>query len=186
MGKRRSGDFSSNEERDQTLNELLTEMDGFDTDDKAQGHVVVIGATNRHEVLDPALTRPGRLDRIVHVGLPNRSDQIAILRVHLRRVPCAVEGLDLERIVGSGVTDGFSGADLANMVNEGAINAVREGAEVVCTEHLESAAWAFKESRSGGSGNGRTHAPQEGKMGGFDLNRFFAETMLGAGRDVNA
>jgi cell division protease FtsH len=186
LGKRRSGDFSSNEERDQTLNELLTEMDGFDAGNEAAGHVVVIGATNRHEVLDPALTRPGRLDRIVHVGLPNRADQIAILRVHLRRVPCAAEGLDLEGIVGAGATDGFSGADLANMVNEGAINAVREGAEAVRTEHLESAAWAFKESRGRGDGGGRARGPQEGKMGGFDLNRFFAETMLGAGRDVNA
>lgn len=187
LGKRRSGDFSSNEERDQTLNELLTEMDGFDTLDPAdgtKGHVVVIGATNRHEVLDPALTRPGRLDRIVHVGLPDRSDQIDILRVHLRKVPCDAEGIDLNRIVTRGATDGFSGADLANMVNEGAINAVREGSQVVRTEHLEKAALSFRESRS----RGRPES-SESKTG-FDLNRFFMETMAGSGygpgRNVDA
>ena len=189
LGKRRSGSFTSNEERDQTLNELLTEMDGFDKSDASAGHVVVIGATNRLEVLDPAQTRPGRLDRIVHVGLPNRADQIAILRVHLRRVPCAPEGVDLESIVGSGLTDGFSGADLANMVNEGAINAVREEAGALRTEHLERAARTFSESRAPGSG--RSRVGHEGKTSGFDLNRFLAESVLGGGmygpgRDANA
>jgi cell division protease FtsH len=108
----------TNDEREQTLNQLLAEMDGFDP---ATG-VVVIAATNRPETLDPALMRPGRFDRTVEIGLPNLIERRAILAVHVRTKQLAPD-VDLE-VVARG-TPGFSGADLANLVNEAAIHAVR-------------------------------------------------------------
>ncbi len=140
LGKRRSGDFTSNEERDQTLNELLTAMDGFhggggggDGSDR----VVVIGATNRYGVLDEALCRPGRFDRVIRVELPDAAGRAAILRVHLRRVPCGA-GLDVTAVAQA--TEGYSGAELANLVNEAAIRAVREDCRQVTTAHMLGAA----------------------------------------------
>ena len=122
IGQRRAGSGAvvSNDEREQTLNQLLAEMDGFD---EAQG-IVVLGATNRPEVLDPALLRPGRFDRQITIPLPNLAERAAILAVH-----CRGKSLDPDvnlDVVARG-TPGFSGADLANLVNEAAINAVRAG-----------------------------------------------------------
>jgi cell division protease FtsH len=124
IGQRRGGQFVSNDERDQTLNQMLSEMDGFDP---ATG-VVVMAATNRPEVLDPALLRPGRFDRQVVIPLPAQAERRAILAVHARGKQLG-EDVDLD-VVARG-TPGFSGADLANLVNEAAIFAVRAGREVL-------------------------------------------------------
>ncbi len=113
-----------NDEREQTLNQLLVEMDGFE----AHHDVVVIAATNRPDVLDPALLRPGRFDRQVTVGLPDRRGRVAILRIHARGIPVA-PGVDFDSLAAA--TPGFSGADLANLVNEAALVAARRGKEVV-------------------------------------------------------
>jgi cell division protease FtsH len=134
IGQRRSGSGAvvANDEREQTLNQLLAEMDGFDM---AEG-VVVLAATNRPEVLDPALLRPGRFDRQVTIPLPNLAERVAILAVHCRgkRID---PGVDLE-VVARG-TPGFSGADLANLVNEAAIVAVRDNREVVTAADFDVA-----------------------------------------------
>jgi cell division protease FtsH len=132
IGQRRGGGMVSNDEREQTLNQLLAEMDGFVA---AEG-VVVIAATNRPEILDPALLRPGRFDRQVVVPLPTRTERAAILAVHARGKQLAPD-VDLD-IVARG-TPGFSGADLANLVNEAAINAVRAGREVLEPEDFAAA-----------------------------------------------
>jgi len=124
IGQRRGGQLVSNDERDQTLNQMLAEMDGFDP---ATG-VVVIAATNRPEVLDPALLRPGRFDRQVVIPLPTQRERKAILEVHAKGKPLGPD-VDLE-VVARG-TPGFSGADLANLVNEAAIFAVRAAREVI-------------------------------------------------------
>jgi cell division protease FtsH len=119
MGARRAlPGTGSNDEREQTLNQLLAEMDGFTGD----GSVVVLAATNRPEALDPALLRPGRFDRQVQVPLPNRTDRERILRVHVRGKRLATD-VDLSRVARG--TAGFSGADLANLVNEAALRAAR-------------------------------------------------------------
>ena len=120
IGQRRGGQVVSNDERDQTLNQMLSEMDGFDP---ATG-VVVIAATNRPEVLDPALLRPGRFDRQVVIPLPTQRERRAILQVHARGKKL---GPDVDLDVVARGTPGFSGADLANLVNEAAIHAVRAG-----------------------------------------------------------
>jgi len=122
IGQRRAGTGAvvSNDEREQTLNQLLSEMDGFDV---TQG-IVVLGATNRPEVLDPALLRPGRFDRQITIPLPNLSERAAILAVHSRGKKLAAD-VDLDAVARG--TPGFSGADLANLVNEAAIHAVRAG-----------------------------------------------------------
>jgi cell division protease FtsH len=124
IGQRRGGQFVSNDERDQTLNQLLAEMDGFDM---ATG-VVVMAATNRPETLDPALLRPGRFDRQVVIPLPTQAERRAILAVHARGKQL---GADVELEVVARGTPGFSGADLANLVNEAAIFAVRAGRQVL-------------------------------------------------------
>jgi cell division protease FtsH len=134
IGQRRggSGMAVANDEREQTLNQLLAEMDGFDP---ATG-VVVLAATNRPEVLDPALLRPGRFDRQVTVPLPNLRERLAILQVHARGKQLA-GSVDLE-VVARG-TPGFSGADLANLVNEAAIVAVRANRDVVTAADFDEA-----------------------------------------------
>jgi cell division protease FtsH len=124
IGQRRGGAVISNDERDQTLNQMLAEMDGFDP---ATG-VVVIAATNRPEVLDPALLRPGRFDRQVVIPLPTQRERRAILQVHARGKQL---GPDVDLDVVARGTPGFSGADLANLVNEAAIFAVRAGRDVI-------------------------------------------------------
>ncbi|HEY3881541.1 MAG TPA: ATP-dependent zinc metalloprotease FtsH [Trebonia sp.] len=134
IGQRRAGQGAvvSNDEREQTLNQLLAEMDGFDP---TMG-IVVLAATNRPEVLDPALLRPGRFDRQVTIPLPNVGEREAILRVHTRGKKLA-PGVDLN-VVARG-TPGFSGADLANLANEAAIFAVRENRNVVTQGDFQSA-----------------------------------------------
>ncbi len=134
IGQRRAGQGAvvSNDEREQTLNQLLAEMDGFDP---AMG-IVVLGATNRPEVLDPALLRPGRFDRQVTIPLPNVSEREAILRVHSRGKKLA-PNVNLD-VVARG-TPGFSGADLANLANEAAIFAVRENRDVVTAADFDAA-----------------------------------------------
>jgi cell division protease FtsH len=112
--------YDSHREHDQTLNQILVELDGF----QARAAVVVVGATNRPDILDAALTRPGRFDRQVTVSFPDRAGRRAILAVHARGKPWA-QGVDLDVI--AGLTRGFSGADLANVVNEAALAAVRRG-----------------------------------------------------------
>jgi cell division protease FtsH len=134
IGQRRSGQGAavSNDEREQTLNQLLAEMDGFDP---VMG-IVVLGATNRPEVLDPALLRPGRFDRQVTIPLPNVTERAAILAVHCRGKRLASD-VDLD-VVARG-TPGFSGADLANLANEAAIFAVRDNREVLTAADFDAA-----------------------------------------------
>jgi cell division protease FtsH len=134
IGQRRAGSGAvvSNDEREQTLNQLLSEMDGFDT---SMG-VVVLGATNRPEVLDPALLRPGRFDRQVVIPLPTLDERAAILAVHCRDKKLGPD-VDL-RVVARG-TPGFSGADLANLANEAAIFAVRANRQVLTAEDFDDA-----------------------------------------------
>ena len=130
IGKRRdTAGFSSNDEREQTLNQLLTEMDGFDN----HKGIVVLGATNRPETLDPALLRPGRFDRRVHVELPDLTGRKAILKLHAKNVKMA-GSIDFGAIAKA--TSGASGADLANIVNEAALRAVREGRKDILQEDL--------------------------------------------------
>jgi cell division protease FtsH len=119
-----AGSIGSHDEREQTLNQILTEMDGFDSD----ANVIVLGATNRPEVLDSALLRPGRFDRRVFVQAPDAAGRAAILRVHTRSVPLA-DDADLDRLAAS--TPGMVGADLANLVNEAALLAARRGHDAV-------------------------------------------------------
>ncbi|GGX44761.1 ATP-dependent zinc metalloprotease FtsH [Saccharospirillum salsuginis] len=121
-----------NDEREQTLNQLLVEMDGFEVNDG----VIVIAATNRPDVLDPALLRPGRFDRQVVVGLPDIRGREQILRVHMRKVPVAD---DVEAAVIARGTPGFSGADLANLVNEAALFSARLNKRVVTMEEFDRA-----------------------------------------------
>jgi cell division protease FtsH len=134
IGQRRSGGtvFSSNDEREQTLNQLLAEMDGFDP---LEG-IVVLAATNRPEILDPALLRPGRFDRQVVIPLPNQQERRAILELHCTGKKLAPD-VDLD-ILARG-TPGFSGADLANLVNEAAIFAARGGRDVLTGNDFDDA-----------------------------------------------
>ena len=132
IGKSRDNQMQSNDEREQTLNQLLTEMDGFDT---SKG-IVILGATNRPEILDKALLRPGRFDRRVIVDRPDLKGRIAILNVHSKDVKMSPE-VNLESVANG--TPGAVGADLANIVNEAALRAVRSGRETVIQEDLEEA-----------------------------------------------
>jgi cell division protease FtsH len=134
IGQRRAGSGAvvSNDEREQTLNQLLSEMDGFDP----STGVVVLGATNRPEILDPALLRPGRFDRQVTIPLPNAGERAAILAVHCRDKKLAPD-VDLDATARG--TPGFSGADLANLANEAAINAVRDGRDVLSAADFDTA-----------------------------------------------
>ncbi|KAG8384544.1 hypothetical protein BUALT_Bualt04G0128900 [Buddleja alternifolia] len=132
VGGKRGRSF--NDERDQTLNQLLTEMDGFESDI----NVIVIAATNRPEALDPALCRPGRFSRKVYVGQPDEVGRKKILGIHLRGVPLE-EDVDLICNLVASLTQGFVGADLANIVNEAALLAARRGAESVSREDIMEA-----------------------------------------------
>ena len=133
IGKKRDGGkFGGNDEREQTLNQLLTEMDGFES----SGGVIILAATNRPESLDPALTRPGRFDRRVPVELPDLQGREAILRVHAKKVKCAPD-IDFGRV--ARMASGASGAELANIVNEAALRTVRQGRTEVTQDDLEAA-----------------------------------------------
>ncbi len=129
---RGAGVGGGHDEREQTLNQILSEMDGFQQSEA----VIVIAATNRPDVLDPALLRPGRFDRHVTVEKPTKNGRVGILKVHTRRVPLA-DDVDLEEIAAG--TIGFSGADLKNLVNEAALHATREGKSAVDRDDFE---WA--------------------------------------------
>jgi len=134
VGRRRgSGMGGGHDEREQTLNAILVEMDGFGTDEG----IIVVAATNRPDVLDPALLRPGRFDREVAIDLPDLEGRHQILDVHLKRVKVA-DGVDVRSLARS--TPGYSGADLAAIVNEAAIMAVLERCEMIEMRHLEEAA----------------------------------------------
>ncbi|MGZ8652161.1 MAG: ATP-dependent zinc metalloprotease FtsH [Actinomycetota bacterium] len=132
IGQRRGAGYSSNDEREQTLNQMLAEMDGFD---RTTG-IVVLAATNRPEILDPALLRPGRFDRQVEIPLPNLTERAAILAVHAESKPLAPD-VDLDAVARA--TPGYSGADLANLVNEAAIFAVRAGRSQIAAEDFSEA-----------------------------------------------
>ena len=129
---RGAGVGSGQDEREQTLNQILSEMDGFQPSEA----VIVIAATNRPDVLDPALLRPGRFDRHVTVEKPTREGRVGVLKVHSRKVPLA-DDVDLDQVAGG--TIGFSGADLRNLVNEAALNATREGKDAVDMEDFDAA-----------------------------------------------
>lgn len=129
IGKKRDGAFAGNDEREQTLNQLLTEMDGFD----GRKGVVILAATNRPESLDKALLRPGRFDRHIQMDLPDLEGRKAILNVHLKKVKH--DSIDLDIVARA--TAGSSGAELANIVNEAALRAVRMGRTLVTTSDLE-------------------------------------------------
>jgi len=134
VGRRRGSGFSSggHDEREQTLNAILVEMDGFDTNDQ----VIVCAATNRVDVLDPALTRPGRFDRQIYVPLPDVKGRMDILKVHSRKVKLG-PNVDLMRLARA--TPGFSGADLAAIINESALGATLAGKEYIEMDDLEEA-----------------------------------------------
>ena len=130
IGKKRDGQLSSNDEREQTLNQLLTEMDGFE----GNSGVIILAATNRPESLDPALTRPGRFDRRVPVELPELKGRIDILQVHAKKVKTA-PNIDYEKI--AKMASGTSGAELANIVNEAALRAIRNNRTLVTQADFE-------------------------------------------------
>ena len=130
IGKKRDGQYGGNDEREQTLNQLLTEMDGFE----GNTGVVILAATNRPESLDPALLRPGRFDRRVPVELPDLKDREEILKVHAKKVKV---NSNVDFSVIARMASGASGAELANIVNEAALRAVRDGRKVVTQADLE-------------------------------------------------
>lgn len=130
IGKKREGNMGGNDEREQTLNQLLTEMDGFE----GNNGVIILAATNRPESLDPALTRPGRFDRRVPVELPDLKGREEILKVHIKKIKTMGE-IDFTQI--ARMASGASGAELANIVNEAALRAVREGRSAATQSDLE-------------------------------------------------
>ncbi len=156
IGGRRAGAgaIGVHEEREQTLNQLLAEMDGFET---ARG-VIVMAATNRPEILDPALLRPGRFDRQVMVELPDRQGRLEILTIHARLVTLGKD-VNLEAV--AQMTPGFSGADLANLVNEAALLASRNGKEAVDMADFDG---AFERVVAGSEHRTRTISPKEKKV----------------------
>ncbi len=130
IGKKRDGQIGGNDEREQTLNQLLTEMDGFE----GNTGVIILAATNRPESLDPALTRPGRFDRRVPVELPDLKGREDILKVHAKKIKVA-EDVDFNKV--ARMASGASGAELANIVNEAALRAVRDGRRYATQADLE-------------------------------------------------
>ena len=154
--KRNGGGSGGNDEREQTLNQLLTEMDGFD----GRKGVVILAATNRPESLDKALLRPGRFDRRIQMELPDLEGRKAILEVHLRKVRHETVDLDLV----ARATAGSSGAELANIVNEAALRAVRQGRKRVTTEDLEE---SVETVIAGAQRKNRMLSPQEKRLVAF-------------------
>src|SRR5690606_27518896 len=133
LGKARGvGAFGGNDEKEQTLNQLLAELDGFDP----REGVVLLAATNRPEILDPALLRAGRFDRQVLVARPDKSGRLAILKVHAKKISLAGTA-DLDQV--ADLTPGFTGADLANLVNEAAIVATRRNGDAVTMDDFTAA-----------------------------------------------
>lgn len=155
LGKTRGGfGYGGHDEKEQTLNQLLTELDGFDP----REGIVLLGATNRPEVLDPALLRAGQFDRQVVLDRPDRKGREAILRVHIKRIKLAAD-VHLDEI--AGITPGFTGADLANLVNEAAIVATRRGGSEVTTADFTAAAERIV---AGAERKGRLLHPQERRV----------------------
>lgn len=155
LGKARGvGGFGGHDEKEQTLNQLLTELDGFDP----REGIVLLAATNRPEVLDPALLRAGRFDRQIVLDKPDRRGRVAILAVHVKRIRLATD-VDLEQI--AGLTPGFSGADLANLANEAAIVATRRGSEQV---ELNDFTQAVERIVAGSERKGRLLHPHERRV----------------------
>ena len=145
--------LSHNDEREQTLNQILCELDGFDAkaDEAADRNLVILlAATNRPEILDAALVRPGRLDRCVTVPLPDQNGREAILAVHANNVRLH-PNVDLKAVAKNAT--GFSGADLANVVNEAALLAVRTAAPSVSTLHLQKAVLKARQGKDALRGN---------------------------------
>lgn len=132
IGQRRSQNSFNDQDREQTLNQLLIEMDGFSNDTG----IIVIGATNRPDMLDPALLRPGRFDRQVHIDLPDMAGRRAILELHAKKIKMESD-VKLDELARG--TTGFSGADLENLLNESALHAVRSGRKMVAQEDIEEA-----------------------------------------------
>lgn len=133
VGRKRGAGFAGgHDEREQTLNQMLVEMDGFESN----SGIIIIAATNRADILDPALLRPGRFDRQVNINLPDMKGREQILGVHIRKVPL---GSDVDLAVLARGTPGYSGADLANLVNEAALFAARRGKRVVSMDEFEEA-----------------------------------------------
>lgn len=155
VGRRRgSGMGGGHDEREQTLNQILVEMDGFE-----QGvNVIVLAATNRADVLDPALLRPGRFDRRVHIGLPDRKDREAILKVHFAKKPLA-KSVDIDALAAK--TAGSSGADLANITNESAILAARRNQKEITQDVVTD---AFEKVAIGPERKGKVMSEQEKEM----------------------
>lgn len=142
VGKSRTGGMlSRNDEGEQTLNQLLASLDGIDT--KGSG-IVIIGATNRYDVLDPALTRPGRFDRVVNVELPNKAGREAVLKVHCRQT---LVGGDVNLAAVAEATEGFSPAELSAIVNEAIINAASRNANQVNQNDFDKVLQVYKTSR---------------------------------------
>ena len=132
IGKKRSNNLNSNDEREQTLNQILAEMDGFDDNEG----LTILAATNRKDILDEALIRPGRFDRIIKIGLPDKTSRGQILKFYLDRKPID-DSIDITSL--SEITDGFSGAQLKNLVNEAAILAVRENSKIISRVNIDNA-----------------------------------------------
>ncbi|HTN97193.1 MAG TPA: ATP-dependent zinc metalloprotease FtsH [Nordella sp.] len=154
LGKARSGpNFGGNDEKEQTLNQLLTELDGFDP----REGIVLLAATNRPEILDPALLRAGRFDRQVVVDRPDKSGRVEILKVHMKKIK-ADKDVDLEHL--AQLTTGFAGADLANLINEAAIFATRRGAKSVTMKDFVE---AFERIVAGSEKKSRVLNPQDKK-----------------------
>ena len=132
IGKKRSTGFSSNDEREQTLNQILSEMDGFEDNEG----LTILAATNRKDILDEALIRPGRFDRIIKIGLPDKTSREQILKFYLDKKPVE-DSIDIKSL--SEVTDGMSGAEIKNLVNEAAICAVRNGEKIISRKNIDDA-----------------------------------------------
>ena len=132
IGKKRSNNLNSNDEREQTLNQILAEMDGFEDNEG----LTILAATNRKDILDEALIRPGRFDRIIKIGLPDKTSREQILKFYLDRKSID-DSIDITSL--SEITDGFSGAQLKNLVNEAAILAVRENSKIISRVNIDNA-----------------------------------------------
>ena len=179
IGKKRDGQMGGNDEREQTLNQLLTEMDGFE----GNNGVIILAATNRPESLDPALTRPGRFDRRVPVELPDLAGREAILKVHAKKIK-ASDDVDLHTI--ARMASGASGAELANIINEAALRAVRSGRTVVNESDLEE---SIEVVIAGYQKKNAVLSDQEKKVATFTGGRaaeeiVFGEITTGASNDI--
>merc|ERR1711992_169748 len=136
VGRKRGGrNFGGQSEAEDTLNQLLVEMDGFNT---GQNHIIVLGATNRVDILDKALMRPGRFDRQIYVPAPDIKGRASIFKVHLGTLKTELDKAELSKKMAA-LTPGFTGADIANVCNEAALIAARELSDYIILKHFEAA-----------------------------------------------